>query len=194
MRSIRESIGVELAEAAKGDKDREALLAAITANESGGSRQAFRFDPETLQKLQALLAGSVKDVEGLTKAHLEKRLQAEESDAARGELLKKLAGSHGYTLIPGYFSILAKTPLEALTDRNKHFHIALKRLEHFCKEFELDPAQHAAALGRAWNTGHPNGRTRSSLYSWRLQERMRLYREGEGQPVSIPESSPGIDV
>jgi hypothetical protein len=179
MRSIRESCGAEIAEAMGGDRDREALLAAIVANESGGSRQAFRFDPEVLERLRGLLAGTVEEIEGLKKETLEKRLSAEESEAARSELLKKLAGLHGYTMIPGYFTIISKTSLEALTDRSKHFHIAGKRLERFCKKFELDPALHAAALGRCWNTGHPNGRTKSALYSWRLQERIRLYREVE---------------
>jgi hypothetical protein len=187
MRSIREACGLEIAEATKGDRNKAALLAAITANESGGSRQAYRFEPDNLEKLRALLAGTVPDVDGLKKEALEKKLAAAESELARVELLKKLAGLHGYTLIPGYYSIAAKSTLEGLTDKNKHFHIAAKRLDYFCKEYELDPAVNQASLGRCWNTGHPNGRTRSALYSWRLQERIRLYLENEGIEAPPPE-------
>ena len=177
MRSIHETCGRLIAEATAGDAGVSALLAAITANESGGCRQTFRFDPANFQKLAGLLNGSEPKLDGLTRVQLEKHLSAARSDADRRDLLKKLAGLHGYTQIAGYYSIVWKAPLEALIEKSRHFTFALLLLERFCRKFQLDPAVHAAELGRCWNTGHPNGRTRSPLYSWRLQQRIKLYRE-----------------
>jgi hypothetical protein len=177
MRSIHETCGALIAEAAGGDLVRGALLAAITANESGGCRSTHRFVPAHYQRLLGLLNGAEQEVGGLTRARLEKQLSTAGSDAERAALLKKLAGLYGYTQIPGYYSIVWKIPLEALAEKGRHFQFAALLLDRFCKEFNLDPAVHAAELGRCWNAGHPNGRTRSALYSWRLLERIRLYRE-----------------
>ena len=175
MRWIREACGREIAEAAEGDPIRSALLAAITANESGGSRQAYRFAPANYERLLGLLAGNETKVDGVTRAQLEKRLNAVKKESDRALLLKQLAGLHGYTGLPGYLSIVWKEPLEALTEKDRHFQLAAQRLEDVCRQFELDPAKHAAEIGRCWNAGCPNGRMRLAMYSWRLQERIRLY-------------------
>jgi hypothetical protein len=180
MRSIHENCGAAIAEATAGDASWSALLAAITANESGGCRQTYRFAPENHQRLVALLEGSEAKVEGLTRAQLEKALGAAKSDLEHGMLLKKLAGLHGYTQIAGYHSIGWKTSLEALVEKERHFQFAVRLLQRYCEEFGLEPSSHAVELGRCWNAGHPNGATRSPLYSWRLQERMRIYREMDG--------------
>ena len=177
MRWIKQSCGREIAEATGGDPVRGALLAAIAANESGGGRQAYRFAPEIYQKLVGLLGGSESKVEALTRTQLEKWLSTAGSEAQRAERLKKLAGLHGYTQIPGYCAIEWKAPLEALTERQRHFDFAVRRLERLCREHQLDPATQAVELGRCWSAGYPNGRTRSAMYSWRLRERMRLYGE-----------------
>ncbi len=184
MRRIRGCCGRQIEEAAGGDRRRAALLAALAANESGGSRLAFRFVAENHQRLAALLAGG-DSVEGVTRAALEKRLKQASAERERAELLKRLAGVHGYTGIPGYLAMVWKVPLETLVDRGRHFELAGRRLEGLCREFGLDPASQAAEIGRAWNAGHPNGRTRSALYSWRLEQRMRLY---------LQESWEGVDV
>ena len=126
MRWIHETCGREIAEATGGDPERSALLAAITANESGGCRQAYRFAPANHQKLLALLDGAESKVDGLTRAQLEKRLSAAGSEAGRAALLKTLAGLHGYTQLAGYFSILWKVDLEALTDKARHFELDRK--------------------------------------------------------------------
>jgi len=175
---IREACGAEIAEAAGGDRAMETLLAAITANESGGCRQAYRFAPENHERLSALLKGAEGEVEGVTGAQLEQRLAGAPNAAEREALLKRLAGLHGYTLLPGYLSIGWGATLEELVEKTKHFRYAARRLEELCRRFGLDPARQAAEVGRSWSAGHPNGRTRSALYSWRLQERMRLYEEG----------------
>lgn len=177
MRSIHENCGQVIAEATGGDAVVNSLLAAITANESGGSRQAFRFVPENHQRLIEFLNGGGSQLHGVTRAQVEKRLSAAGSEVERAALLKKLAGLHGYTQIPGYYSIIWKAPVEELAEKTRHFVFAMLLVERICKEFELDPAVHPVELGRCWNAGHPNGRTRSALYSWRLQERMKLYQE-----------------
>lgn len=180
MRAIRENCGASIAEASGSDAAWGALLAAITANESGGCRQTYRFAPENHQRLIALLEGRETKVDGVTRMQLEKRLSAAGSDAERVALLKKLAGLHGYMQIAGHHSIVWKATLEALVEKERHFQFAMLLLKGYCEEFGLEPARHAAELGRCWNAGHPNGATRSPLYSWRLQERMRVWREVEG--------------
>ena len=173
MRSIQGSYGRLIAEATGGDAARSALLAALAASESGGNRQAYRFVPANHQRLLGLLSGDESRLDGLTRAQLEKRLDAAGSQAERQELLKRLAGLHGYTQIAGYHSIVWKEPLEALAERARHFSFAALLLDRLCREFELDPAWHATELGRRWNAGLD----RSAIYVWRLEERMRLYRE-----------------
>ncbi|MBI3667257.1 MAG: hypothetical protein HY236_13705 [Acidobacteria bacterium] len=176
---IRQSCGREIAAATGGDPARSALLAAIAANESGGRREAYRFAPAVYQRLMGLLEGSESKIEGLTRAQLEKWLSAAGSEAQRKERLKKLAGLYGYTQIPGYCAIEWKASFGALTDKARHFQFAIRRLDSLCREHQLDPATQAVEVGRCWNTGHPHGRMRSGLYSWRLRERMRWYGEME---------------
>ena len=177
MRSIHENCGAAIAEATAGDAAWSALLAAITANESGGCRQTYRFAPEKHQRLVELLEGREAKVDGLTRMQLEKALGAASGESERGALLKKLAGLHGYTQIAGYHSIGWKTTLEVLVEKERHFQFAMMLLRRYCEDFGLEPSSHAMELGRCWNAGHPNGATRSPLYSWRLQERMRVWRE-----------------
>jgi hypothetical protein len=183
MLRIRENCGVEIDKATGGDRTLSAFLAAITANESEGRRQAFRFIPELHHKLLGLLHGSETKVEGVTKAQLEKFLGAAENEGARHELLKRLAGLHGYTQLPGYCCISWKIPLDTLTDKEKHFELAIRRLEEIATQFKLPPEAEPAELGRHWSAAHPNGKARSALYLWRLQERMRLYLETPAPPA-----------
>jgi len=174
MLRIRENCGEEIDKATGGDRARSALLAAITANESEGRRAAFRFVPELHDKLAAMLQGAEGKVEGVTKAQLEKYLGAV-AEEERAEALKRLAGLHGYTQLPGYYCISWKLPLDALTDKEKHFELAVRRIEEIEKEHKLAPDTQPAELGRYWSTAHPNGKARSALYHWRLQQRMQLY-------------------
>jgi hypothetical protein len=177
MRAIHETCGRLIAEAAGGDPDLSALLAAITANESRGCRQTFRFAPERYRKLMELLRGDAAEVDGVSRRQLQERLSGLHSEAEQDGLLKRLAGLHGYTQIAGYYSILWKAPVEALMEKQRHFRFAVLLVERFSREFHLDPAAHPAEIGRCWNAGHPNARTRSALYCWRLQDRMKIYRE-----------------
>jgi len=172
MERIREACGREIAEATGGDPARSALLAAITANESGGSRQAYRFAPANHLRLQGLLKGAESKVDGLKRAQLEKALSIAHSESEKTTLLQKLAGLHGYTQLAGYFTILWKVPMESLTHKSRHFELAVQRLNQLCEEFQLDPGKNAAELGRYWNPYAPG---RSAMYGWRLQVRMELY-------------------
>ncbi len=179
MRSIHESCGALIAQASGGDAAVNALLAGITANESRGCRSAFRFVPALHQELVALSNGSVPKVDGVTRPQLDKCLSVAGSESEKAGLLKRLAALHGYTHIPGCNAILWKAPLEALTEKERHFGFAVRLLERLCREHDLNPAEHAAEIGRRWNGGRCCGRTQSALYAWRLGERMRLYREIE---------------
>ena len=183
MLRIRENCGGEIDKATGGDPARSALLAAITANESEGRRAAYRFIPELHDKLLGLLRGGEGKVEGVTKAQLEKYLGTAETEGERAELLKRLAGLHGYTQLPGYFCVGWKLPLDVLTDRERHFELAVRRLEEIAKDNKLPPDTNPTDLGRYWSNAHPNGNARSALYLWRLQQRMQLYL---GTPSGAP--------
>jgi hypothetical protein len=180
---IREGCGAEIDKATGGDRARSALLAAITANESEGRRQAYRFIPDLHQKLLGLLQGAESKFDNLTKAQLEKFLSGAETEGERAELLKRLAGLHGYTQLPGYYCVAWKVSLDALIDKERHFELALRRLEEITKEHKLPAETEPAELGRYWSTAHPNGKARSALYLWRLQQRMQLYL-GASPPVA----------
>lgn len=188
MLRIRESCGAEIDKATGGDRARSALIAAITANESEGRRAAYRFIPELHHKLLGLLQGGEGKVEGVTKAQIEKYLGTAETEGERAELLKRLAGLHGYTQLPGYYCVGWKLPLDVLTDKERHFELAVRRLDELAKDHKLAPDTEPAELGRYWSTAHPNGKARSALYLWRLQERMRLYLETPSAPLSAPGS------
>ena len=177
MRRIREACGREIEAATNGDLTRAALLAAITANESGGSGSAYRFEPLIYSRLQCLLQGEEQEVEGVKREQIEKILRGVKSEFERAALLRKVAGRHGYTQIPGWCAVLWDAPLEDLTRKATHFGLALRRLEELCNCFRLDPERDALDVGRAWSTGHPMGQTRSALYSWRLGLRRSLWEE-----------------
>lgn len=172
MELIRRNCGRQIEEAVGGDPARAALLAAIAASESGGSRKAFRFEPAIHERLVGLLEGGESSVDGVTRVQLEKKLSGMKSEFERNMLLKRLAGMHGYTLLPGYCSLAWKTTLEALTDKERHFAFAARRLEQICREMELDPETQAGEVAWQWN-----GRSRSALDGWRLRVRMGLYGE-----------------
>ena len=174
MSRIREGCGAEIDKVTGGDRKRSALLAAITANESEGRRQAYRFVPELHDQLVALLAGRETKVHGITKAALEKFLAQAETDGERAELLKRLAGMHGYTQIPGYYCVIWKLPIDALTEKERHFELVQRRLDEISKEHELPPETDPVELGRFWSALQPNGKGRS-LFLWRLQTRIQIY-------------------
>lgn len=186
MMRIRENCGAEIDKATGGDRAKSALLAAITANESEGRRASYRFIPELHDRLAGLLRGTETKVEGVTKAQLEKYLGTAETEGERAELLKRLAGLHGYTQLPGYFCVGWKLPLDTLTDKERHFELAIRRLDEITKEHKLPPDTNPADLGRYWSSAHPNGGARSALYLWRLQQRMQLYPEVGSLPPAVP--------
>jgi hypothetical protein len=177
MRSIHEACGALIREATGDDAAASALIAAIAANESSGQRQAYQFSPGNYNILSELLHGDADKIDGLTGPRLEKRLSAAKSESERLALMKRLAGLHGYTHIPGYYSILWRFPLEALCEKETHFKLAARRLKKICREFRLDPSVDAIEIARRWNGDCMSGAPRSPLYSWRLAERMRLYGE-----------------
>ncbi len=176
MQAIFENCGRRIAKATCGDATRNALLAAIAANESGGRRRHYRFSFENYGRLLGLVEGDASSLNGLTRRQLEKRLRDPAPETESAALLKKLAGLYGYTQIPGYYSIVWNAPLETLMEEETHFSFAAALLDQICRQFHLDPETQAAAIGRCWNSGHASRRASSALYSWRLVERMKLYR------------------
>jgi hypothetical protein len=174
---LHESCGIFIATASGGCAAASAFLAAITANETAGRRQAYRFSPANYEKLAELAKGEIPEFDHVTPLALEGYLTSAKRGVDRAALMKRLAGDHGYTHLPGYCSVLWGLPLEALVSKNQHFELAMRRLSQICREFHLDPAVHPLEIARRWNGGDMGGRAGSGVYSWRLMERIKAYRE-----------------
>ena len=177
MEWIHSSCGREIAEATGGNRSRSALLAALTANESGGRRHRYRFAPGIHERLRELCRAA-GEMDGLTSEQLLERLGRAGSEEAKAALLKMLAGLHGYTQMPGYLSVRWGVPVEEFLDPGRHFQYAARRLEDLCSRLGWDAEGNAEGLGRLW-TGE-TGNARSGIYGWRLRKRMRLYAGIEG--------------
>ena len=175
LRSIRNVCGREIEKAAEGDPRRCSVLAALTANGSGGSTDARRFSPVLYENLRQKLQGERLPTVLASRRELESYLkkcgQGSERDA-----LRLLGSLHGYTLIAGYHCARWKIPLDELKDGSSHFLQANRLIENFCSKYRLDPEEDLARLGHLWAAEQGLGGTKTSMYIGRLRMRVDLYR------------------
>ena len=175
LRSIRKVCGREIEEAVEGDPRRCAVLAALTANGSGGSAGARRFSPalyENLrQKLQGVRLPAVLASRRELERYLKKHGQGSERDG-----LRRLGSLYGYTLIPGYHCARWKIRLEELKDASSHFFHANRLIEDYRGKYRLDLEEDLARLGHLWAGEQGLGGTKTSMYVGRLRMRVDLYR------------------
>ena len=176
LRSIRKVCGREIEEAAEGDPRRCSVLAALTANGSGGSPDARRFSPVLYENLRQKLQGGERLPTVLAsrremESYLKKYGQGSEQDT-----LRLLGSLHGCTLIAGYHCARWKIPLDELKDASSHFFHANRLIEDFCSKYRLDPEADLARLGHLRAAEQGLGGTKTSMYVGRLRMRVDLYR------------------
>ena len=138
------------------------FLGALTANESGGRRDATRFEPGVYRHLQAVASGRRAAYGRLTAGNLgseaaellpsDAALHARHLSAAFSlshqehlagvpdEVLRELSTSWGYTQIMGYHMVGRAGTMRDLVDPPFHFRLAVRLLSGFAADFRLDPA------------------------------------------------------
>lgn len=181
MAKIRASYGSAISEACTTTPVTVAFLAALIANESGGNRDAKRFEPAVLISLWNVLQGRATAFGKYTGANLLAFIQSPASGVTSSATqamvrLDSLATSWGLTQIMGY-NVLPLEPqnlaIPAIALRN-----TAALLEDFCKRFQLDPAKDFAKLFTCWNAGHPDGVTADPNYVSNGLARLAIYAGG----------------
>ena len=175
------------------------FLGALTANESGGYRDARRFEPAVYRHLEAVAAGESPAYGSINLANLRDEIAAQLpagdaglhgrymtrgfADIHSGEIakatdaaLRDLATSWGYTQIMGYHMVGRAGDVHQLLDPRFHFGMAVWLLSEFALDFHLDPGRDFEPLFRCWNTGRPRGRTYDPGYVENGLRRMQIYR------------------
>jgi len=176
------------------------FLGALVANESGGCRDARRFEPAVYLHLEAVAAGGSPSYGSINLANLRDEVagQLPAGDATlharymtrgfaeihSGEIakatdaaLRELATSWGYTQIMGYHMVGRAGDVHQLLDPRFHFRMAVWLLSEFALDFHLDPGRDFEPLFRCWNTGGPHGRTYDPGYVENGLRRMQIYRQ-----------------
>jgi hypothetical protein len=184
----------EIVQAIRGSSVIAPFLAALTANESGGSATAHAFEPGVYAQLRAVMMGQQPSFGSIVRENLtqlvEQDYEAQHSDsptiqgtrrfsevppAVREKVLRQLATSWGLTQIMGYQTIARKKTVQDLLDPTSHYQVAVELLEELGRRFRLSLSKDAEALFRSWNTGRPTGRTYDPDYVSRGIQRLRIY-------------------
>ncbi|MGH9358205.1 MAG: hypothetical protein ACRD22_06620 [Terriglobia bacterium] len=177
-----------------------AFLAALTANESGGSPDTSCFEPEIYERLKFVVTGqaaafgsiSLEDLVSAFDQNFQGRDQKFQTwltvsrpgpEAARiitkseEEDLRAFATSWGLTQIMGYHVIGSRIALRDLVDPGSNYRHAVNLLTGFARHFGLSFGRDWEALFRCWNTGRPQGKTFDPEYVSKGLRRMNLYRQ-----------------
>ncbi len=179
------------------------FLAALTANESAGNLNAYRFEPAVYLHLKAVASGQSPAYGSVHAPDLEREVEdrlhpkaaefhpryltvpfganhAQELAAVEDDLLRELSTSWGFTQIMGYH-VLGRTGnaprVRDLLDPELHYRIAIELLAEFAQDYKLDLAREREEMFCCWNTGRPYGKTFDPDYVKNGLRRMAAYRE-----------------
>ena len=193
MSEIRDQWSGEIYRACQASSVPPAFLAALVANESGGKKDAKRFEPNVLADLWQVLLGRKGTYGSIIRADLylyalpEALPQLSRSDpaidaifSAAFQRIDGLATSWGLTQVMGYHVIERLSTLqraEDLTDPSNCLPYSVRLLANFAIEFGLSLASDFQQMFACWNTGKPNGKTADPDYVSRGLARMRLYSQ-----------------
>jgi hypothetical protein len=176
------------------------FLAALTANESGGSLDAARFEPAVYRHLKAVALGESPAYASITAPDLDREVadrlhpkadefhgryltpafgsnHAAEISSVQDDLLREFATSWGFTQIMGYHVLGRGGRVRDLVDPGVHYRLALELLAEFAHDYKLDLRREFEEMFRCWNTGQPYGKTYDPDYVANGMRRMALYRE-----------------
>jgi hypothetical protein len=205
MLRVRTICGAAIEEAVRHTPYPPALLAALTANESGGNLAATRFESGVLGQLAQVIVGhkanfgsiGAQDLLGwcdpplnsvpLPPAGIPPHPMRNFSGALLA--LVNLATSWGPTQIMGYQALAGHYPLGDLSSLDRHYGHAVKMLDGFAARFNLVPRFEEAEdrtippdwlrFFYCWNTGQPDGKLTDPNYAVNGVARMATY-------VSLP--------
>ena len=179
MARVRDGCGGFIAEAVKGTRYPASLLAALTANESGGDATKTRFEPAIFAKfakiIVAMEAGHEASYGAIGAQDLVKWCAPAGRSFAESVLsMINLATSWGPTQIMGYEALAGGFLLSELTSLDTHFKHTVAMLDQFRKRWNLTlPA--FTPYFRCWNTGRPDGQTADPQYVANGLARMATY-------------------
>lgn len=163
---IRIKYGADIAAATHGTPFPPAVLAALTANESGLDEAASRFEPSDFWQLAfvsvGLKAAHDRPAFGSIRTQDLQNYLGRYTDRGVISALISLAKSWGPTQIMGYEALAGKFPMSELLNVGTHYKRAVQMLAQFQQRFRLAaPAtpETAEPYFHCWNAGSPTART-----------------------------------
>ena len=176
MKSIYDSCRREIDEAARGDLEKHALLAALAANGSGGYSKACHYSPTLHDALSQRLKGRRTSLPLTPRRDLEQYLETFGDGGGRQALLRRLASFHGATLLAGFHCVRWSVSVDQLLDASTHYELAERLIGEFCTKHNLRLERDLPALGRLWTAGRGLRDSGVSMYVGRLRMRFDIYR------------------
>ena len=156
----------------------ESFFAALVANESGGNKDAQRFESGVFAALSAVLEGTKTAYGSLRQSDL--LLFAVPGEEYLPAALRTLATSYGLVQIMGYEAIAFHLDgVARLQDPQSELPICVKMYAQFAEHFELDLKKDFEQMFDLWNTGRPHAPTFDPKYIPNGLARKALY---EGLP------------
>lgn len=158
-----------------------ALLAALTANESGGDPKVTRFESSVFAQLAQVLVGHKANFGAIGAEDLEEAVWPEVGTGLKPAMVSLLnfATSWGPTQIMGYQALAGHYDLAELPNLHTHYKHVIETLEDFRRRFKLPiigvPALVWEPFFHCWNAGSPDGKTFDPNYTSRGLDRMTLY-------------------
>jgi hypothetical protein len=177
MAKIKTTCGPWIDAAVEGTTYPPALLAALTANESGGDLKAQRFEAKVFGQLAQVLVGHKANFGAIGGEDLLDAIGIVTDAKTIVLQLMTFATSYGPTQIMGYQALAGKYDMADLSGLTTHYHRAVAMLDDFCKRFDLlsAPAPNWGAYFHCWNAGSPAAPTFDPNYTWRGLDRMNTY-------------------
>lgn len=178
MAKIKTTCGPWIDAAVEGTPYPATLLAALTANESGGDPAVTRFEPAVLGQLALTVIGRKANFGALGGEDIGTYVRDEIPGdlAALVKLLVNLATSWGPMQIMGYEALADHYSFSDLPTLDKHYPHAIPMLEDFRKRFDISITGNAwGQFFDCWNTGRPHAKTFDPQYVPRGLDRMNLY-------------------
>ena len=176
MKSIHDSCRRDIGRAVRGDPEEHALLAALTANGSGGYSKACRFSPALHDALSGRLKGLRSSLPLVPRRDLERYLETFGAAGDREAALRQLATFHGLTQIAGFHCARWGVSVDELLDDSTHFSLAARLIAEFRAKSDLKLERDLPALGRRWTAGRGLRDSGVSMYVGRLKMRFDIYR------------------
>ena len=182
MLRVRTICGAAIEEAVRNTPYPPALLAALTANESGGNLAATRFESGVLGQLAQVIVGHRANFGSIGAEDLKLFCSGSPARSFSDMLLAlgNLATSWGPTQIMGYQALAGHYPLGDLSSLDRHYGHAVKMLDDFAARFNLGPPFEEGEVNwlrffYCWNTGQPDGKLTDPNYAVNGVARMATY-------------------